>query len=422
MHARPRTEWCRSGASWSPTPSPRSAPSSRSSVPTTAGFLLESVEGGERWGRYSFVGRNPLATVSARGTEVSVEGTVDLDALTGGRVTGDGGMLAALEAILGALRRTRSSGAAAAPRRHGRLPRLRRGARGRAPAAPAPRRPRPSGCVDGGHRAARGLRPLATASRADRQRGDPARVGRPGARRGLPPRRGPARPADRGLLPAHRRAVPSTSSARGSPGRRGADHAGLAVRGRGACGQGAHHRGRRLPGRALPALRPRRRSGADPFDVYRVLRLVNPSPYLYFLRFPEVTVVGASPEPMVRLRDGDGHLAPDRRIAPTREDRRRRPAPRGRARRGSEGGRRARDARRPRPQRRRPRGPLRHRGGRGAHGGRALQPHHAPHLARSPVASPTGRGRSTCCGRPCRRERSRARQRCGRWRSSTISR
>jgi anthranilate synthase component 1 len=42
----------------------------------------------------------------------------------------------------------------------------------------------------------------------------------------------------------------------------------------------------------------------DPFEVYRVLRLVNPSPYLYFLRFPEVTVVGASPEPMVRLRDG----------------------------------------------------------------------------------------------------------------------
>jgi anthranilate synthase component 1 len=44
--------------------------------------------------------------------------------------------------------------------------------------------------------------------------------------------------------------------------------------------------------------------GADPFDVYRALRLLNPSPYLYFLRFPEVTVVGASPEPMVRLRDG----------------------------------------------------------------------------------------------------------------------
>ena len=30
------------------------------------GFLLESVEGGERWGRYSFIGRNPLAVVTAR--------------------------------------------------------------------------------------------------------------------------------------------------------------------------------------------------------------------------------------------------------------------------------------------------------------------------------------------------------------------
>ena len=34
------------------------------------GFLLESVEGGERWGRYSFVGRNPLATLVARGSRV----------------------------------------------------------------------------------------------------------------------------------------------------------------------------------------------------------------------------------------------------------------------------------------------------------------------------------------------------------------
>ena len=44
--------------------------------------------------------------------------------------------------------------------------------------------------------------------------------------------------------------------------------------------------------------------GAHPFEVYRALRLLNPSPYLYFLRFGEVTVVGSSPEPMVRLRDG----------------------------------------------------------------------------------------------------------------------
>ena len=43
--------------------------------------------------------------------------------------------------------------------------------------------------------------------------------------------------------------------------------------------------------------------GADPFDVYRVLRQINPSPYMYFLTHPGLTVVGSSPEPMVQLLD-----------------------------------------------------------------------------------------------------------------------
>jgi anthranilate synthase component 1 len=43
---------------------------------------------------------------------------------------------------------------------------------------------------------------------------------------------------------------------------------------------------------------------ADPFDLYRSLRQVNPSPYMYFLRHPELCVVGSSPEPMVQLIDG----------------------------------------------------------------------------------------------------------------------
>jgi anthranilate synthase component 1 len=46
-----------------------------------------------------------------------------------------------------------------------------------------------------------------------------------------------------------------------------------------------------------------------------VLRLVNPSPYLYFLRTDHCTVVGSSPEPMVRLRDG---VVTSRPIAGTR--------------------------------------------------------------------------------------------------------
>jgi anthranilate synthase component 1 len=43
---------------------------------------------------------------------------------------------------------------------------------------------------------------------------------------------------------------------------------------------------------------------ADAYDVYRVLRQVNPSPYMYFVRTPEVTLAGSSPEPLVTLRDG----------------------------------------------------------------------------------------------------------------------
>ncbi len=42
---------------------------------------------------------------------------------------------------------------------------------------------------------------------------------------------------------------------------------------------------------------------ADPVDVYRVLRQINPSPYMYLLRWPELTLVGCSPEPLVQVRD-----------------------------------------------------------------------------------------------------------------------
>ncbi len=56
--------------------------------------------------------------------------------------------------------------------------------------------------------------------------------------------------------------------------------------------------------------------GVDPFHVYRVLRLINPSPYLYFLRTEECTIAGASPEPLVRLRDG---VVISRPIAGTRK-------------------------------------------------------------------------------------------------------
>lgn len=43
---------------------------------------------------------------------------------------------------------------------------------------------------------------------------------------------------------------------------------------------------------------------ADPFDIYRVLRTLNPSPYMFFLRLDDTVIAGASPEVMVR-KEGD---------------------------------------------------------------------------------------------------------------------
>jgi anthranilate synthase component 1 len=45
-------------------------------------------------------------------------------------------------------------------------------------------------------------------------------------------------------------------------------------------------------------------TSVDPFEVYRSLRFVNPSPYMFYLRAPEVTLVGTSPEVMIRV-EGD---------------------------------------------------------------------------------------------------------------------
>ncbi len=53
----------------------------------------------------------------------------------------------------------------------------------------------------------------------------------------------------------------------------------------------------------------------DPFRAYRALRLINPSPFLTFIRHPQITIAGASPELMTRVRDGIVYSRP---IAGTR--------------------------------------------------------------------------------------------------------
>ena len=56
-------------------------------------------------------------------------------------------------------------------------------------------------------------------------------------------------------------------------------------------------------------------TSADPLDIYRVLRTLNPSPYMYFLHLPDVDIVGCSPEALVTVSGRRAVLHP---IAGTR--------------------------------------------------------------------------------------------------------
>ena len=269
------------------------------------GFLLESVEGGERWGRYSFVGRHPLARMVSQGGHVTTEalGGLDLDGATAGALGGAAGVLDGLRAVLDAFRSPDLPGL---PPLHAGLV----GYLGYDVVREVERLPRPPADALGHPDAVLSVIGQLAAFDHWRQRVvlidnvvvDPdatpeelAAVHRAASGRldelaeacvRVPveaPRELPAR----GELPADRaRTMASDTYERAVEVAKEHIRAGdifqvvLSQR------------------FDLPDL------GVDPFDVYRVLRLVNPSPYLYFLRDPAVTVVGASPEPMVRLRDG----------------------------------------------------------------------------------------------------------------------
>ena len=57
------------------------------------------------------------------------------------------------------------------------------------------------------------------------------------------------------------------------------------------------------------------RTHADPFEIYRALRVVNPSPYLYYLKLGDLAVVGSSPEMLVKVQGREAFYRP---IAGTR--------------------------------------------------------------------------------------------------------
>jgi anthranilate synthase component 1 len=259
-------------------------------------FLLESVEHAGRWGRWSFIGLRPSATLIARGRQITVEGT-----LPDGIPT-DRGILAAVEAILAHYRSPDLEG----------LPPLHGGLVGylgydvvreveHLPDAP----PDAQGFPD----AILSVVGMVVAYDSWRQRAtlvDAVRVPPGSDRAGCDAlydaavarlaelAEAGAEPVDEPLvvppdrddeLPDYRRRTSSDEYAAAVEAAK--EHI--------------------LAGDIFQVVLSQRFEvdlGADPFDLYRSLRQVNPSPSMFYLRSPELSLVGSSPEPLVQLQSG----------------------------------------------------------------------------------------------------------------------
>ncbi len=266
-----------------------------------SGFLLESVDHGGRWSRWSFIGRDPRARIVSRGGEVTLSG----DLPEGLPV--EQGVLATLEALLGHYRApdAESLGAAELPPLH-------------------------SGVVGYlGYDVVREVEHLRDVPHDDRGWPDAilSIIGEVAAydhwnqqvtlvvnafvEQGATPSeiesawqdavqrlermaRDGARTIDEPLVdPPTGDEIPSDVSSSMAPGeyQRAVEVAKEYI----------------LAGDIFQDVIAQRfdfRLRADPLDVYRVLRQINPSPYMYFVREPELTLVGCSPEPMVQLLEG----------------------------------------------------------------------------------------------------------------------
>jgi len=259
------------------------------------GFLLESVEHGERWSRYSFVGRNPRGTLTLRDGMLHPTGTIP------NSVPLDKGMLAAMEELLRIYR------APLFPD----LPPLQGGLMGHLgydvvreiedlPNIPHDDRDLPDASIsiigslaafDHWRQRVYLLESVPVAGLTDDEIGEAyesavvrvheavADLSRPLAYVAVEP------PVAGDVLPETRSSMPN-----------GAYQSAVAV-------AIEHIRA----GDIFQVVLSQRFDidlSADPIDVYRVLRQVNPSPYMYFLRQPGLTIVGGSPEPMVQLLNG----------------------------------------------------------------------------------------------------------------------
>jgi len=270
------------------------------------GFLLESVDHGGRWDRWSFVGRAPLARLVVRGGKVDVDGELPPG------VPLDLGVLAAVEAILGAYGSPRIEDI---PFHSGLV-----GYLGYDVVREVEHLPDPptddSGWPDAvlavagevvaiDHWSQRAILianvvvpaatgdPVADDAALDAAYGDAVAALDGMAADGATPLEEPmVDPPDRGKVMSPDTDLPHVRSTLGGDAFEDAVEAA---------------REYILAGDIFQVVLAQRFDvdlDADPFDVYRVLRQINPSPYMYFVREPGLCLIGCSPEPMVQLLDG----------------------------------------------------------------------------------------------------------------------
>ncbi len=260
------------------------------------GFLFESVEHGERWSRWSFVGRNPIASVISRSGSLTVEGDLPVD------IPLDEGVLAAIETLVD---QCRAPDIDELPPLHGGLV----GYLGYDVVREVEHLPNVPDDDTGTPDAVMSL--IGEIAVYDHWRQRATLIANVVV---------PAEADDAGLESLYRDAVERLDrmAAVGArpldepllePPREGDElpEVDATVGKARYCAGVEEARELILSGDIFQVVLSERFSfdlGADPFDFYRALRQINPSPYMYILRHDELSIVGSSPEPMVQLLGG----------------------------------------------------------------------------------------------------------------------
>ena len=270
-------------------------------------FLLESVEGGEKWGRYTFLGADPRIIFRVRSGEVEIQENGETK-----RLRPDGDPLACLKKLMETHRPVPLTG----------LPRFFGGAVGylsydmvryfekklaRTPPGP----PEMDDAVF-----------LITDSLLifDNVRHTIKVVlcaEIPAEKKGLEAAYGGAVQKIEGIIELLRHPAPSSASSLDSRGANPAFHPNMPEE----TFKGMVRKAKEYieQGDIIQVVLSQRFQGQtrlDPLHLYRALRFVNPSPYLFFLKLGEDYLIGSSPEVMVRVENGIAELRP---IAGTRK-------------------------------------------------------------------------------------------------------